>query len=387
MEEAALLFGGNVGLSVAGNWQVTDGLMLASVADEAASDGGLTVTVKSFGGAAERGAQTLWPVARWGATLTSIGGEGHVLVGGWHSDWEEPITWTLHLREAGPEWVARSGSPSTLQGGDFDGLSFAFATATTLAHLPGGNAFCHVGGLSQGTCRSLCYYDGRQGSWSLRSTEGPGLAGHAAGCSEQGRVVVFGGIERRTAGVFAGFRDGFHQTVHIWDARADRWDEETSITSLDGAGPLPRRQLAFATLGDQLVISGGWSDRTRGSLIDSWAFDMVRDEWAILRTTPGSLSSDLYSSTAVGGARQAWGEDSDLLCLSAHKAIVTGCDLLTFGGHKAPGEYVGASMDVRALRLGAGGSNMREEPSLKKPRTDQKDLQISTLSAQEASQA
>ena len=157
VNEAALLFGGNVGLSVAGAWECTDELVLATIGaepgggsgaagdeheggggglgegsaveddaanagteggeagaaggDGAADDDGTappSVELKLFAGyEGGRSQEEAWPPSRWGATLTSTGA-GYLLVGGWTGNpgWSSVLTWSLHMREAGPYWTS-----------------------------------------------------------------------------------------------------------------------------------------------------------------------------------------------------------------------------------------------------------------------------------------
>ena len=117
-----------------------------------------------------------------------------------------------------------------------------------------------------------------------------------SGCSPQGRLLLFGGVERG-APLSADGIERFRGT-YVWDARANRWDTTTNLTAQDGNGPTARwtsecahilsrstvppssrstsspihssnttrRNACYATLGNQLVISGGWDLRDNDSL-------------------------------------------------------------------------------------------------------------------------
>ena len=82
------------------------------------------------------------------------------------------------------------------------------------------------------------------------------------------------------------------------------------------------------------MISGGWELRNNESLTDTWTFDFSRNTWS-------ELPFD-----AASAARQSQ------FPIEAHKGLMTGCDMVTFGGHEGPGEYHGPNIDVHMLRLG-----------------------------------
>lgn len=337
VDEAALLFGGNVSGSVAGNWVATDELYLARFPDQYWDEW------PSFEALQPDGPR---PVGRWGASLTRLArGGGHsgecaYLWGGWWSGAEAADMWALHLREAGPEWrpISRRGP-----------LPTAFHTCTPCQDC---NLMVVTGGLGgDGSASGLFLFNEEEG-WENATQDGPSLAGHCAGHAA-GRLVLFGGIERDGSAGLG--NDMFRGATHVFDTRAMRWDpdavrgeelggNQTSQTPSRSAkrgwyhagelSPGPRRNAACATIGNRIIVQGGWDDYTMQARRDAWAFDTVRGTWTELFGDEGGPADN-------GGPG-----------LEAHKAVVSGFDMYTFGGHSGPGEYPSPTMSVNAISFG-----------------------------------
>ena len=105
--------------------------------------------------------------------------------------------------------------------------------------------------------------------------------------------------------------------------------------------PCARRNPSHAVLGRHLIVSGGWDDRNNRTLTDSWALDVTRATWRRFETgliRPG-----------FSGRRDAVVRGPNL---EAHKAVISGFDMYTFGGHCAPGMYPSRDMSVNCLSIG-----------------------------------
>jgi hypothetical protein len=208
------------------------------------------------------------------------------------------------------------------------------------------------------------------------------------------RLAVFGGVERTPQ--FSPHFDGdsFNSATCFFDLRMNQWDRRTSVTGNDDnddedddddddddddeadersyailqrmgllrfpvsrrrqrgtaaalprsgavlrrrreSTPCARRNPAYATLGRHMLVACGWDDQRGRTLDDTWALDVARARWRPLdRHRGGGLAGP--------GPR-----------LEAHKAVVSGFDMYTFGGHSAPGAYPHAEMTVNCLSLGA----------------------------------
>ncbi|CAK0890576.1 unnamed protein product [Prorocentrum cordatum] len=311
--EAAVLFGGNVSRTVAGAWRTSDELFVAALP-----------------GAAGTGVQmerlpcrpgSPWPARRWGASLTSLRGR-QLLLGGWSEEGDCQAPWALHLREAGPEWSELPPPPARGLPG-LEGPSpppTAFHTATGL---DGGRRVALLGGLgSGGTARGLWIFEADSGSWFLAAADGPSCAGHAAGVVDQ-RLAIFGGVERERGGPFG---DAFRSGVAIFDLRMMRWDADSSSRRSPGPAPRARRNPAHAIFGRSLLVSGGFDDTTHRCLTDTWCYDVPAGVWHQL---PDGAPA-----------------------LEGHKALVSGFDVFTLGGHSAPGRFPSRAVSVHALSLG-----------------------------------
>eukprot|EP00928_Gymnodinium_smaydae_P044730 TRINITY_DN29853_c0_g1_i1.p1 TRINITY_DN29853_c0_g1~~TRINITY_DN29853_c0_g1_i1.p1 ORF type:complete len:508 (-),score=84.58 TRINITY_DN29853_c0_g1_i1:257-1780(-) len=299
--DAALIFGGNVSHSVAGHWRTTDELLLMTLPGSVCGD----CTVKSL-----RGHPTAeWPASRWGASLTTLQ-ESRYLFGGWSHEGDTSKLWTLNFREAAVQWCEES-NPSAPP-------STAFHTVTALDD---GKRFAFLGGLGNGGSTSgLWIYASDSGTWESVSSSGPSCAGHAAGCVGN-RLAFFGGVQRGRRA----FSDKFSENTALFDVRAGRWDQDTKIQD----GPKSRRNPTYVTLGRHLLVSGGWDDSSSRSLNDTWALDVSRGVWKPLLQVAG-----------------------DAPAMEGHKAVVSGMDVFTFGGHNQPGHYSSRTMAVNCLSLG-----------------------------------
>ena len=99
-----------------------------------------------------------------------------------------------------------------------------------------------------------------------------------------------------------------------------------TAVSEGGCLPCPRRNPAYATLGRHMIVTGGWDDTTQETLSDVWALDIEHSNWAKFRSLQGPK-------------------------LEAHKAVISGFDMFTFGGRVGPGLYSGPHMDIECLSL------------------------------------
>lgn len=275
-----------------------------------------------------RGQTESWPAARWGASLTALR-QGTYLIGGWSQSDDIDKVWSLRIREGAAAWSSCGAnsehSPPTT----------AFHTAVALED---GHRLALYGGLANNSsAKGLWIWEGDCERWSLLSRDGPALAGHAAGIVNS-RLVLFGGVER---GGQVG-DDCFRGSVAAFDFRAGRWDMDYAAHLPEGtARPSPRRNPAYCTFGKYLIVSGGFDDQSSSPISETWALDVPGECWHKLL---GSLE---HPSAALEG----------------HKAIVSGFDIFTFGGHSTPGRYPSRAMSVHALSLGDGGGN----PSLQRP--------------------
>merc|ERR1712137_555047 len=103
--------------------------------------------------------------------------------------------------------------------------------------------------------------------------------------------------------------------------------------------PCARRNPAAAVIGNNLFISGGHSDESGGTLGDTWSLNMVTGKWNLLAAT---------------GAPE----------LEGHKAVVSGLDIFTFGGHLSVGAFPHPGISVNTLSLG-------QEPSTEPERVEE----------------
>ncbi|CAJ1417127.1 unnamed protein product [Effrenium voratum] len=304
--EKALLFGGNTSRRVAGDWQTSKTLCLVDLPADAG-----TVNFAQL----ERPGQP-WPAARWGATLTQTAA-GAVLWGGWGRDGRTDQPWILRLREACPEW-------HELQDGNGPATA-AFHTATGL---PDGKRMAVVGGLGDGSSHDGVWVcDSSREKWEKLCDGGPAPAGHVAAVDyDAHRLVLCFGV-RRQAPWFNG--DSFLGTTSVLDLRMSRWDAAPFPVDL-GEMPVSRRNPAGASLGRRLVVSGGYSDEDFASLDDTWSLDMQSGVWQEL---------------PAAGPR-----------LEGHKAVCSGLDIFTFGGHKLVGRFEGPQVSVHRLAIGKGSA-------------------------------
>ena len=93
------------------------------------------------------------------------------------------------------------------------------------------------------------------------------------------------------------------------------------------AAPLARRNAAAASLGHRIIVSGGYNDEEFRSLEDTWSFNMRTGRWAQI---------------AQQGAPR----------MEGHKAVASGLDIFTFGGHALLGRFPRPTVSVHRLALG-----------------------------------
>jgi len=313
-DDVACLFGGNISRSVAGSWTTSDELFLARVN---ASDRRRCNMVQI-----SRSTEAPWPASRWGASMSALQ-PARYLLGGWSQSGDCTSLWALRLREAAAEWTKVTGEPGAAAGPP----TTAFHTSTALDD---GKRLALIGGLGDGSSVSgVWLFQSDTETWTRACAEGPSCAGHAAGVFGQ-RLVVFGGVERAARGPFG---DSFLGVAKVFDLRMNQWDRSTRVCGLE---PKARRNPTYATVGRHLIISGGWDDDTSRALSDTWALDISKSVWRKFDT--------------VGAP-----------ALEGHKAVVSGFDLHTFGGHNGPGRYPARTLAVHALSLGLGEEEAASE--------------------------
>lgn len=328
-DEKVLLFGGNVSRSVAGAWRTSADLYLANLPLEP----GAPVAMQCLSETATEAS----PCSRWGSTLTQTTSGAAVLWGGWSRDGDTGVPWILRLREAAADWseVRDTVLPP----------SVAFHTSTSL---PDGKRLAVVGGLGDGGSQAgVWIFDSSSELWMRASETGPACAGHSAALDvDSQRLVVCLGVRReRRASLLAG--DSFLSDACAFDLRMQRWDDsawknyepppDAKGPCQDAGPPLrpcARRNAAAAALGRQLVVSGGYSDERGSALADTWTLDMRTGTWSLL---------------AANGAPK----------LEGHKAVMSGLDMFTFGGHLSPGTYPRRTMSVHMLSMGQAGQTSR----------------------------
>jgi len=328
-----VLFGGNVSRTVAGSWRTSDELILVKFPTSGLQEVEVREVAQNPSGP--------WPGRRWGASLTTLE-SAKFLTGGWGPGVSTAL-WALRLREAAAHWTKVQSSCVKQP------PEAAFHTATAVDS----KRFAMLGGLTHGgTRKGLWTYNSDENMWSQMSSEGPSCAGHAAGVVDK-RLVFFGGVER--GGSLTG--DTFRQAVSVFDLRKNKWD--SSWSAPHGMGPVARRNPAYATLGRHLIITGGFDDQAQISRSDSWALDMSRGVWRELHC-PGAPA------------------------LEGHKAVVSGFDMLTFGGHSGPGQYPSRSMSVYALSFRADGDGLSVDATSRHSLQDDSDDSGDSSSSDEA---
>jgi len=145
-------------------------------------------------------------------------------------------------------------------------------------------------------------------------------AGHAAGCVAD-QLVVFGGVERSEMRLLQG--DVFSSVTSVFDLRRNTWNTNYRTQG----NPVARRNPVHASLGNHFIISSGWDDTRNVCLADTWTLDVQRGLWTEL--------------SCEGTPR-----------LEGHKAVMSGFDMFTFGGHNAPGRYPSEAIDIHVLSIG-----------------------------------
>ena len=154
--------------------------------------------------------------------------------------------------------------------------------------------------------------------------------------------------------------DNFMKTTSVLDLRMGRWDPDAwkgvgdrdPLDDQDAApaAPLARRNAAAASLGHRIIVSGGYNDEEFTSLEDTWSFNMRSGKWAQM---------------AEQGAPR----------MEGHKAILSGLDMFTFGGHALLGRFPRPTVSVHRLSLGKADplrlfSNTDESRQLCRPEID-----------------
>ncbi|CAE7660672.1 Pds5a, partial [Symbiodinium pilosum] len=309
-QERAVLFGGNTSVRVAGGWQSSSTLCMV---DLPADDYG-SVNFSMFEPSSP---STPWPCSRWGATLTTASSsqDGAALLwGGWSREGDTDMPWMLRFREAGPCWSELSCERRP--------PAAAFHTGTGL---PDGKRLALIGGLGNGSSRDAVWtFDSSSGQFEKLCDGGPAPAGHVAAADfEAQRLVVCFGVRRSQPFI----EDNFMKTTSVLDLRMGRWDDDAWKGDTPSAAPLARRNAAAASLGHRIIVSGGYNDEEFRSLEDTWSFNMRTGRWAQI---------------AQQGAPR----------MEGHKAVASGLDIFTFGGHALLGRFPRPTVSVHRLALG-----------------------------------
>jgi len=190
-----------------------------------------------------------------------------------------------------------------------------------------------------GSHDGVWFFDSSTENWQLATEDGPSRAGASAAVEvDSQRLIVCLGLERRR------FRaDDFPSSTGVFDLRMQRWDwnawqqnsqlEDSKVASQ----PCSRRNAASAALGHRLIISGGYSDSLSGTVGDTWVLNMRSGHW---------------TQISERGSPE----------LEGHKAVFSGLDLFTFGGHSAHVTSSKRGMSVHMLALGREESpNFQDE--------------------------
>ncbi|CAK9072936.1 unnamed protein product [Durusdinium trenchii] len=300
--EKVILFGGNTSRRVAGSWEPSRTLCLVDLPNEHGSSVHFTsIDTKEP-----------WPTARWGSTLTQTT-TGALLWGGW-SRHGNSQPWMLRFREACPDWTELPNTTGP--------WATAFHTATGLED---GKRVAIVGGLGDGSSHDGVWtFHADTGRWT-HCSGGPAPAGHVAALDADGQRLLLSFGVRRSPDSLNG--DSFLETMNVFDLRMNRWDDLWK-DKVQVNKPCARRNPAGASIGRYFIISGGYSEEDFSTLNDTWAFDMRRGTWKLL---------DLNHAPPVEG----------------HKAIASGLDLFTFGGHRLR-HFEGPHVSVHKLALCQG---------------------------------
>ncbi|OLP88562.1 Sister chromatid cohesion protein PDS5-like A [Symbiodinium microadriaticum] len=317
-QERAVLFGGNTSVRVAGGWQSSPTLCMVDLPPDDYGSVKFTTIEPS-------NPSTPWPCSRWGATLTTTS-QAHpagpaLLWGGWSREGDTDIPWMLRFQPDGPRWselCCENRPPAA-----------AFHTATGL---PDKKRLALVGGLGNGSSRDAVWtFDSSTERFHKLCDGGPAPAGHVAAADDEAqRLIVCFGVRRSQPFV----EDNFMKTTSVLDLRMGRWDPDAwkgvgdpSDQDAAPAAPLARRNAAAASLGHRIIVSGGYNDEEFTSLEDTWSFNMRSGMWAQM---------------AEQGAPR----------MEGHKAILSGLDMFTFGGHALLGRFPRPTVSVHRLSLG-----------------------------------
>ncbi|CAE7593276.1 Pds5a [Symbiodinium sp. CCMP2456] len=317
-QERAVLFGGNTSVRVAGGWQSSPTLCMVDLPPDDYGSVKFTTIEPS-------NPSTPWPCSRWGATLTTTS-QAHpsgpaLLWGGWSREGDTDIPWMLRFQPDGPRWSelrCENRPPAA-----------AFHTATGL---PDKKRLALVGGLGNGSSRDAVWtFDSSTEQFHKLCDGGPAPAGHVAAADDEAqRLIVCFGVRRSQPFV----EDNFMKTTSVLDLRMGRWDPDAwkgvgdpSDQDAAPAAPLARRNAAAASLGHRIIVSGGYNDEEFTSLEDTWSFNMRSGMWAQM---------------AEQGAPR----------MEGHKAILSGLDMFTFGGHALLGRFPRPTVSVHRLSLG-----------------------------------
>ena len=168
-----------------------------------------------------------------------------------------------------------------------------------------------------------CFYSDC-GKWEKLCAGGPAPAGHVAAVDDSQRLLLCFGVRRSPQSLMG---DSFLETMNVLDLRTNRWDDLPKAEQINK--PCARRNPCGTTVGRYFIVSGGYSEEAFTALDDTWAYDMRRGTWKLL---------------GYKGAPRVEG----------HKAISSGLDVFTFGGHRLLGKFEGPNVSVYKLALGQG---------------------------------
>jgi hypothetical protein len=195
------------------------------------------------------------PSARWGAVMATVGSTV-VLFGGadWGVQFEETWLWDAqgwHLSSAqGPPWEA--------------------ADAMAALH---GNAIMVGNGQT---------WQWTGSAWIRRTVPGPSIRGGHRMATLGDKIVLFGGAHDVTQSQTTYYHDTWEWDGNTWTQKSD-------------AGPSGRSGHAMATVGDKILLFGGYGEA--GGLSDTWAWD--GSSWTQLATT-GPLSHYSHGMASIG---------------------------------------------------------------------------------------
>ena len=153
--------------------------------------------------------------------------------------------------------------------------------------------------------------------WTLLKPKGdvPEPRGAHSAVLWQGKMIIFGGVSD-TSGV-----DEFLNETWAFDLTKSQW----SLLRPTSALPEGRQWHSAIVAGDQMVIFGG--DNSRGdSLSDTWALDLRSQQWKQLSFTGAMPEERCLHSAALWGNRMlvlGGRENEDLWCVELEKTRPT----------------------------------------------------------------